>query len=130
MSASQKSPQWYQPDQSVGTGANVLQFSTPAYTSTNSTAMVTGSDFDATIFGTISITAQVATNAVTWSVWGANLASYADAVQLQAPASIAASAVGTYTAYFAPYAYYFVKAIDTVGGTHGTITLNVVAKTP
>ena len=129
MAASQKTPQVYQPDSSVGAQALVLAFTAPTYTSTSSTVMVPGTDFDCTIFGTLGITAKAATNAVTWSVWGANLPDYSDAVIVQTAASIAAGAVGGFTTFFAAYAYYFVKAVDTVGGTHGTLTVNVLAKT-
>ena len=129
MGASIKTPQAYQPDPVAGFRAVVLQSTVASYTSTSSTVMVPGSDFDAVMWSTIAITAKVTTNAVTWSVFGANLADYSDAIQLQVPASISANGVGSYSASFFPYAYCFVKATDTVGGTHGSISLNVMAKT-
>lgn len=97
-------------------------------TSTASTVVVTGAEIDATQFRSVCYTAIVATHDVDWSVFGANASDYSDEVAVLAATKIAAGASGSYTVAQAPYRFYRVKCIDDVGGTHGTITVNGVAK--
>jgi hypothetical protein len=96
--------------------------------STNATVVLAGCGFDARPWTSIAYTIAVATQAVTWSVFGANAADYSDEQIVQAAASVAAAGTGTYVAALAPYAYYRVKIIDTVGGTHGTATVRGIVK--
>src|ERR1035437_5025976 len=96
--------------------------------STASTVVLAGCEFDARPWTAIAYTVAVITNSVTWSVWGANAADYSDEQAVLAPVSVIASATGTYVAALAPYAYYRVKIIDTVGGTHGTATVRGIVK--
>ena len=99
-----------------------------AQASTSSDEVVSGSEIDARMWKSISYTIKVATNAVTWTVFGANTLDYSDEVVVQDAASVAASASGSYAAIQAPYAYYRVKIRDTVGGSHGTATVVGLAK--
>ena len=99
-----------------------------AGTSTNATAVLTGSDFDARLWATIGLTLIVAAFGVTWTVTGANVSDFSDEVVVQAATAVAAGSVGFYSTYFAAFAYYRVKIIDTVANSHGTVTLNGLAK--
>jgi hypothetical protein len=107
---------------SASTGAVGPQVSTAA------TVVVAGAEADMTQWRTLSYTAVVVTNAVTWSVWGANTPDYSDEVAVLAPVSIGAGNNSNYSVSPAPYRYYRVKCIDTVGGTHGSITVNGLAR--
>jgi hypothetical protein len=97
-------------------------------TSTNATVVVTGAELDVTQYKTVAYTAIAATHDVDWSVFGANAADYSDEVAVLAATKITAGSNASYTANPAPYRYYRVKVIDDVGGTHGTITVNGIAK--
>ena len=96
--------------------------------STSSTAVVAGTEMDATQFGILSYTAVVATHDVDWSVFGANKSDYSDEVAVLSATKISAGGNSSYSTANAPYRYYRVKVIDDVGGTHGTITVNGLAK--
>lgn len=96
--------------------------------STSGTVVVAGAEIDATQFKTVAYTAIAATHDVDWSVFGANVADYSDEVAVLSATKIAVGANASYTANPAPYRYYRVKVIDDVGGTHGTITVNGIAK--
>lgn len=96
--------------------------------STSGTVVVAGAEIDATQMKTVCYTGLAATHDVDWSVWGANVSDYSDETAVLAATKIAAGAAGSYTAAPAPYRYYRVKVIDDVGGTHGTITVNGIAK--
>lgn len=109
-----------------GVGVNII---TPtAQASTASTAVVDGSEFDARAWRSLAYTIKVATQDVTWSVFGANASDYSDEVAVLSPASVAAGAGSSYAVAQAPYAYYRVKIIDTVGGVHGTATVRGILK--
>lgn len=96
--------------------------------STASTVVAAGSELDATQFGSVAYTISIATNNVNWSVFGANVSDYSDEVAVQTATQVNAGAVGSYAATVAVYRFYRAKIIDTVGGTHGTATINGVAK--
>lgn len=83
---------------------------------------------DARQMRTVCYTIAVAGNAVTWTVEAGNDASFSDAVQVQAPASVAAAGTSKFVDTAAAYGFYRVKIKDTVGGTHGTATVNGNAK--
>ena len=76
----------------------------------------------------LSYTLKVATNALKWTVYGANLADYSDEVVVQAEASVAVGAIGSYSTTQAVWARYRVKIKADVGGSQGTGTLNGIAK--
>ncbi len=97
-------------------------------TSTASTVVVAGSEIDATQCKTVCYTAVCATNAIKWSVFGANVSDYSDEVAVQAATTIASGAAGSYSTTAAPFRFYRVKVVDDSGGTHGSITVNGVAK--
>lgn len=106
-----------------------IEMVTPvAQASTASDVVVSGSEMDVRMWKSISYTIKVATNAVTWTVFGANASGYSDEVVVQDAASVAANASGSYAVTQAPYAYYRVKIRDTVGGNHGTATVVGLAK--
>lgn len=96
--------------------------------STASTAVVTSSDLDTGPHLTVCYTVKVATNAIKWSVFGANVSDYSDEVAVLSAATVAAAASSSYTATPAPFRYYRVKIIDDSGGVHGTATVSGIAK--
>ncbi len=97
-------------------------------TSTSGTVVVSGAEVDATQCRSLSYTAVCATNDVDWSVFGANASDYSDEVAVKAATQIAAGANDSYTVSPPPFRFYRVKVKDHVGGTHGTVTVNGVAK--
>jgi hypothetical protein len=99
-----------------------------AQASTNATVVVAGAEIDATQYQSVAYTIVVVTNDVKWSVWGANAADYSDESAVLAAAAVTAGTSSSYTSSVAPFRYYRVKIIDSVGGTHGTATVNGVAK--
>lgn len=96
--------------------------------STNATVVVAGAEIDATQFRSVAYTAIAASHDVDWSVFGANAADYSDEVAVLTATKITAGANANYSVAQAPYRFYRVKVIDDVGGTHGTITVNGIAK--
>ena len=99
-----------------------------AQLSANADAVVVGSEIDARPWESLAYTIKVVTNAVTWTVFGANSADYSDETAVQAAASIGAGASGSYAVAQAPFAYYRVKIRSTVADTHGTATVCGIAK--
>lgn len=96
--------------------------------STASTAVVTDSGLDARPWRALSYTCVCATQAIKWSVFGANASDYSDEVAVQAATTVAAGAAGSYSVAPPPYAYYRTKIIDDSGGVHGTATIRGIAK--
>lgn len=96
--------------------------------STNATVVVTGSGMDARPWTSLAYTVVVATNAIKWSVFGANAADYSDEVAVLSAATVAAGAGSSYSVSLAPFAYYRVKIIDDSGGVHGTATVRGIMK--
>ena len=96
--------------------------------STASVVVLAGSQIDARGRVSICYTISVATHDVTWTVWGANASNYSDEQSVNGSISVVAAASGAYATSLAPYAYYRVKIIDTVGASHGTATLRGIAK--
>lgn len=107
---------------------NYSAVSPAAQASTDATVVLAGCEFDARPWTSIAYTISVITNDVTWSVWGANASNYSDEQAVLAPASVVAAATSTYVSAQAPYAYYRVKIIDTVGASHGTATVRGIVK--
>jgi hypothetical protein len=91
-------------------------------------AVVTGSALDASVCIALSYTILVADEDIKWKVMGANKADYSDEVEVQAEATVLADGVSSYAISNPPYAYYRVKVADNVGGTHGNVTVNGIAK--
>jgi hypothetical protein len=94
--------------------------------STNS--LVALAEIDTGHWKSLAYTIAVATNSVDWTVFGANADDYSDEQVVQAEASVAAAATGTYAVAQAPYRYYRVKIKSTVPGDHGTATVRGIAK--
>lgn len=99
-----------------------------AQLSTAATTNVAGAEIDCREWKTIAYNVAVAAQNILWSVWGANASDYSDEVAVKAAAQVNAGATDTYAASPAPYAHYRVKIVDAVGGTHGTATVNGIAK--
>ncbi len=113
----------------AGTRQVPVEMVTPnAQISTASVVAVTGSEIDARAWRSVAYTVAVATNTVQWWVYGANASDYSDEVIVDGPSDVAAAAADSYAVEQAPYAYYRVKIIDKVGGTHGTVTVRGIAK--
>lgn len=104
------------------------QVTPAAQASTNAAAVVAGSDLDMRPWTSLAYTLTNITNTITYWVYGANLATFADEVIVSGPTDILAAAASSYTVSPAPYAYYRVKIVDKVGGDHGTVTLVGIAK--
>jgi len=90
---------------------------------TNDDAILVGSEIDTAFYSSLSYTIRVATNGVTWTIFGADVASYADEVVVQAAAPVAVGAVGSYSIALAVFRHYRIKIKSTVGGNHGTATI-------
>lgn len=105
---------------------NSLTVAPAALTSTNS--QVALAPIDVISWQSLSYTIKIATNDVDWEVFGANAADYSDEVTVQAEATVAAAAVGSYSTAQAVWRYYRVKITSTVDGVHGAATVVGVAK--
>lgn len=99
-----------------------------AQASTNVDTVVVGSEIDARPWKSVSYTISVATNAVTWTVFGANASDYSDEAPVQGATSVSAGSNGSYAVGQAPYSYYRVKIKSTTADTHGTATVRGIAK--
>lgn len=112
----------------AGRQVEVTTCTPDAQASTASTAVVTGSELDAGPHLTACYTIKVATNAVKWSVFGANASDYSDEVAVLSATTVASGAASSYAASPAPFRYYRVKVIDDSGGSHGSVTVRGIAK--
>lgn len=108
--------------------ASFLQVAPAAQASTAAYVVLAGSELDVRGYRSIAYTMTNITNTISFEVFGANLATYADEVLASGPTDIAAVAAGSYVVAQTPYAYYRVKIIDKVGASHGTVTLAGIAK--
>lgn len=104
----------------------IARVSPAAQTSTNAYAVLAGSEITMLEHLALSYTISIITFSVKWKVFGANLATFADEVEVQGEASVAALASSSYAVTVAPYAYYRVKIIDDAG--HGVATVVGIAK--
>lgn len=111
-----------------GREVEVVTVSPTAQASTASTAVVTSSDLDARAWHALSYTVSVITNAIKWSVFGANASDFSDEVAVLSATTVAAAANSSYSAAPPPFAYYRVKIIDDSGGVHGTATVRGIVK--
>jgi hypothetical protein len=106
----------------------IEQVAPAAQPSVDADTVVAGSGIDARGWRSVAYTIKVATNDVDWTVFGANAADYSDEVAVQAEATVAAAAAGSYAVSPAPYAYYRVKIHSHVPGAHGSATVVGIAK--
>jgi len=106
----------------------VLTVAPAAQASTASEVVVTGSGMDARVWQALSYTIVNATQTITYNVYGANLSTYADEVLVSGPTDVLAAGISSYSVVPPPFGYYRVKIIDKVGGVHGTVTVNGLAK--
>lgn len=111
-----------------GREVEVVTVSPAGQLSTASTAVVTDSDMDARAWKALSYTCVCATNAIKWSVFGANASDFSDEVAVQAATTVAAAAVGSYSVAPPVFSYYRTKIIDDSGGVHGTATIRGIVK--
>jgi hypothetical protein len=98
-----------------------VQASTAAY------AML-GVVLDCRAANSIALTVTNADQTIVYKVQGANRSNFADAVEVQAPADLVASAIGNYASAAPVYAYYRVMIIDKVAATHGNATMTAIVK--
>jgi len=97
-------------------------------TSTNTDVIVTGSNLDARGYSALSYTVAAATNDLDYTVYGANVSDFSDKVAIVAKNTCTAGTTETYAVTPPPYAYYCVYLDATVDATHGTLTVNGIAK--
>jgi hypothetical protein len=97
-------------------------------TSTNSYVAHAGTVLDALYASFVSMTIKVATNAVKWTVYGANQSDFSDKVEVQAEAVVNAAAVGSYSTAAAVWRYYRAEIASNVAETHGVVTAAAIAK--
>jgi hypothetical protein len=106
-----------------------VEIVTPAaQASTAVETVMAGSDMDMRPWRSLAYTLTNITNTITYNVYGANLATYADEVVVSGPTDVLAAAASSYAVAQAPYAYYRVKIVDKVPASHGTVTLVGIAK--
>jgi len=91
-------------------------------TTTNTNTLVAGSVLNASNALSISFTVKNTgdTNSLDYEVIGGNAPDLSDGVIVQASATLAAGAVGSYGIQVAPFAYYGIKVISTSSGNHTT----------
>lgn len=115
-------------DNSIQLSGNYATVAPVGQLSTASTVVLAGCEFDARAWTSLTYTIAVSTHDVTWSVWGANASDYSDETAVLTAVSVVAAAFSSYAVSLAPYAFYRVKIIDTVGASHGTATVRGIVK--
>lgn len=96
--------------------------------SANAVAVVTGSNVDCRAKRSLSYIVSAAAQTITYWVYGANRADFADEVIVSGPTDVTAGNLSTYAVAQAPYGYYRVKIQDKVAGTHGNVGVYGIAK--
>lgn len=99
-----------------------------AQASTNSAAVLVGSAIDARGWRSLAYTVKVATNTISWWVYGANTEDFSDEVIVDGPSDVVATGADSYAVAQAPYGFYRAKIQSKVAGNHGTVTLAGIAK--
>jgi hypothetical protein len=94
-----------------------------AQASVDADTVLAGSELDARLWGSASYTIKVATAAIHWTVYGANVSDYSDEVVAQTEASVGIGAVGSYAVAPPVYRYYRAKIHSAGAGVPGTATL-------
>ena len=97
-----------------------------AQTSTNSYVAITDSELDTRGWRSAAYTISVATNSIKWTVYGDNDAAFGTEVVVQAEATVAAGATGTFTAATAPFTDYRIKIKSAVDDTHGKASVTAI----
>lgn len=100
----------------------------PSQASTNSYADLAGSKIDCALRSLVSMVLKNTgvSNGVKWKVLGSiDDVTY---VEVQAEATVAQSATGTFTTATPYYRYYKIQIQSAVGGSHTTTTASVIAK--
>lgn len=115
-------------EKTVATVRQVEILTVGSQTTTNSYVDHSGSKIDA---ATKSLVAMVikntgGSNGVKWKVLGSiDDSTY---VEVQAEATVAFGATGTFTTATPYYRYYKIQVVDASGGSHTTVTASVIAK--
>jgi len=94
-----------------------------AQTSTNSYVAVTGSALEASAWRSVDYTISVLTNSIKWEVFADNDPAFGTEVIVQAEATVAANASGTFSIANAPYTNYRLKIKSAVADTHGNVSV-------
>jgi hypothetical protein len=115
-------------DGRVLTGTSYEVTAPVAQTTTNDPAVLAGAEIDARDWLTVSYTVSVATNTITWWVYGANLATYAGEVIVSGPTDVVAGATSAYAVTPAPYGFYRVKVDSKVDASFGSVTCVGITK--
>lgn len=105
-----------------------VESASAAQASVDALTVLSGSEMDLRPWQSLSYALKVATNAISWTVYGANLSDYSDEVIVQVEAMVTAGSVGTYVVAQTPYGFYRVKIRSTMAGIHGTATINGLGK--
>lgn len=99
-----------------------------AQASVDALTVLAGSALDARLFGALSYTIAIITNAVKWTVYAGNVSDFSDEQVVNSEAIVGAAASSSYAVTPPPYSYYRVKIRASVGGAQGTATLHGIAK--
>jgi hypothetical protein len=94
-----------------------------AQTTTDNYAVVTGSELDASAWRSVYYSIAVLTNSIKWQVWADNDPAFGTELVVQAEATVAANASGTFTIANAPYTNYRLKTKAAVGSSQGDVSV-------
>ena len=99
-------------------------------TSSNVLSVVAGSGVDTRAWKSLAYTIfnTHGANAVDWTIFGANAADFSDEVIVVGAATVIAGETDSYALAQAPFAYYRVKIVSTVGDSHATCIVRGVQK--
>ena len=101
---------------------------TPSVQASTNAYVMLGAVLDCRAANSVALTVINADQTISYKVQGANRSNFTDAVEVQAPADLAASAIGYYASAAPVYAYYRVMIIDKVAGTHGNAVMTAIVK--
>lgn len=107
----------------------ILSGCSPVQESANDFTLVDGSILNASTAFAVSYTARnTGDDTIAWEVHAGNLPDLSDSVVIQASATIASDAVGSYSVTFPPFKYYGIKIKSNAADTPGEATISGVAK--
>jgi len=92
-------------------------------TSTNSYVYVPDSSLDVRAWTSVDYRIYALTNSIMWQVWADNDPAFGTEVVVQAEATVAANASGSYAIVRAPYTYYRIKIKSAAEGVHGVVSV-------
>lgn len=101
---------------------------TPNVQASTASYALLGSVLDCRAANSVALTVINADQTIQYKVQGANQSDFDDAVEVQAEADLAATAIGSYASAAPVWAYYRVLIKDKVGGTHGNAVLTAIVK--